>query len=153
MAEVEESCLSFVEARLLWRAMGWQWGTADLPAHLAVQVSKLLGIPLKRVEKWDRRIEARTATQLKHGVHSMMLAANMTSMASCKGDHENCEPLAKNILAVAAEIEKECADKYFDKSAFEQCEAEIARPLCASTAKEFPNMCPFFTSKPTVDGG
>jgi len=132
---------------------GQEHADATLVRNAPKEVSKLLGIPLKRVEKWDRRIEARTATQLKHGVHSMMLAANMTSMASCKGDHENCEPLAKNILAVAAEIEKECAEKYFDKSAFEQCEADIARPLCASTAKEFPNMCPFFTSKPTVDGG
>lgn len=82
-----------------------------------------------------------------------MLSANMTSMATCHGEHKGCEPLAKNILAVAAEIEESCAVKYFDSSAFQQCEAEIAAPLCESTAREFPKMCPFFFTGPTVEGG
>eukprot|EP00282_Hemiselmis_andersenii_P041458 CAMPEP_0172060872 /NCGR_PEP_ID=MMETSP1043-20130122/8186_1 /TAXON_ID=464988 /ORGANISM="Hemiselmis andersenii, Strain CCMP441" /LENGTH=237 /DNA_ID=CAMNT_0012720647 /DNA_START=13 /DNA_END=722 /DNA_ORIENTATION=- len=117
------------------------------------EVSAMLDIPLARVEAMDRRIEARTQSQLKHGVHAMMLAANVTDMSTCHGKSKGCEPLAKNILAVAAEIEKECADKYFDTPAFEQCEADIAKPLCDQSAADFPHMCDPFSTGYTVDGG
>ena len=105
------------------------------------QVSKLLNIPLARVEAMDHRIAARTSAQFKHGVHSMMLAANITSMSSCNHKHEKCEPLAKNLLAVAAEIETTCASKFFNDRAFKVPPTHARQiPLLASAPHSIINV-------------
>ncbi|EKX31541.1 hypothetical protein GUITHDRAFT_122267 [Guillardia theta CCMP2712] len=110
------------------------------------QVSVALDIPMLRVQQLEKQAAKKVAkaskAQLLHSLHRIMLAeANITDMSVCKGKWQGCEPLAKNILAVASEISSTCSSLYFNEQEYYKCERNIAEPLCLDVDREFPSMC------------